>query len=363
MGLVVRDLELTIDGRRILHGISFDVADGEFVSILGASGAGKSTTLKLISGILYPDAGTIEIDGQPVNDVPAHQRRASVVFQDVRLFPNMSLEDNIAFPLKMQGMPRTRRLEIAHELLGLMHLEGLGRRGVHEVSGGQQQRVALARALAAQPRLLLLDEPFSGMDESLRAEMQHLVVDLHRKLGITTVLVTHDATEALMVSDHIVYMHDGAIVQYGAPIDLYEHPASAEVASCFGDCTVFNGAIVNGAFRANELVVPCMGACGTACSANGPATAVVRHRGVRLKPDGVLEVISSTYCGDGYMVRVTTGENTLTARSLVAFAPGQRVDLHIENGSLFVYSDAGAGTGPVTDFFVERDSVAEGVSE
>lgn len=362
MGLRVRDLKMSIGTEQILRGVSFDVADGEFVSLLGASGAGKSTVLKVVSGILFPDSGSVEIGGQVVDEVPAHRRQTAVVFQDVRLFPNMTIEENVAFPLKMRRVARKERLERARELLGLVHLEELGKRRIDEVSGGQQQRAALARALAAQPKVLLLDEPFSGLDESLRGEMRNLVADLHRILGTTTLLVTHDASEALMMSDRIVYLRRGEVVQVASPHDLYERPATSEVASCFGDCTTFHGAIEAGVFRANELVVPCQGGCGSVCSANGPATAVIRNGGVKLAPDGTLEVLGSTYCGDAYLVRVSTGANVLTARSTVSYPAGSRVDLEIGAGSLFVYSDSGAGDGPVTDFCAAAEDDAEGAA-
>lgn len=362
MGLRVRDLTMSIGAEEILRGVSFDIADGEFVSLLGASGAGKSTVLKIISGILFPDSGSVEIGGRVVDEVPAHKRQTAVVFQDVRLFPNMTIEENVAFPLKMRKVGRRERLERARELLGLVHLEELGRRRVDEVSGGQQQRAALARALAAQPKVLLLDEPFSGLDESLRDEMRGLVAELHGILGTTTLHVTHDASEALMMSDRIVYLRRGEVVQVGTPQDLYERPATSEVASCFGDSTIFHGAIEAGVFRANELTVPCQRGCGAACSVSGLATAVVRHSGVKLAPGGTLEVLGSTYRGDTYLVRVSTGVNVLTARSAVAYEPGSRVDIEIEAGSLFVYPDSGAGNGPVAGLCAAEDEAAGGAA-
>ncbi len=354
MSLSVRHLDVTLQGTPVLRDVSFDVPDGALVSLLGASGAGKSTTLKVIAGILAPDSGEVTIDGHAVTAVPAHRRGTAVVFQDIRLFPHMTIEENVAYPLKVQGVRRAERIARAREFLAFMHLDGLGGRRTDEVSGGQQQRAALARAIASQPRVLLLDEPFSGLDESLRDEMRDALMDVHRTLGITTLLVTHDATEALMLSDSIVYLVDGTVAQIGTPVELYTRPATPEVAACFGDCTVFHGAIVDGIFRANELAVPCLGGCGAQCTQNGPATTVVRHPGVRISPSGPLEVLDCAYCGETYLVRVNTGENVLTGRSPAPYTRGDRVSLDIAGDSVFVFAETDAEPRPVLDFVVDQ---------
>ena len=203
-----------------------------------------------------------------------HKRGLGFVFQDMRLFPNMTVEENGGVPLEdarhgQEGALGTRpanRLE-------RVQLGGFGGREVRSLSGGQAQRVALARALSASPRALLLDEPFSGLDESLRDDMRSLMLHLHREEGVTTVMVTHDAEEALMMSDSIVYVSGGRGLQQGAPDDLYEHPAAEEVAACFGDCSRLAGKVREGTFRAGGLALPA-GGC-----AEGPAHAVVRHAG------------------------------------------------------------------------------------
>ncbi len=344
MGLAVRDLHISLGGKPILGGVTFDVAHGELVSILGVSGAGKSTVVKAISGVLYPDSGTIEIDGAVSNDVPAHKRRAPVVFQDVRLFPNMTLLENVAFPLKMQRLPRSARLERARKLLKLVKLEGLGDRGIGQVSGGQQQRAALARALAADPRVLLLDEPFSGLDEALRREMQDLVLEIHRKTGLTTVLVTHDAMEALTLSDHIVYMLDGRVVQCGTPADLYERPAAPEVASAFGDCSVLSGWIAESVFRSGDFQVECSAGAPAGSCVDGPAICVIREDGVGVVDGGPLEVTACAYAGDGYLITLRTNGATITARSGQPRHPGESVGVSIAERALFIYpaQDSGA---------------------
>ncbi len=212
MKLNIEHLVVDIDQDTILQDISLQVEQGEFLSLQGPSGCGKSTLLKSIAGILPLKQGRIFLDGQDITELPIHKRGTVIVFQDMRLFPNMNVEENIAFPLKMQKVPKEQRLSIARELLEKVQLPGYGKRRIHQLSGGQQQRVALARALAAKPKLLLLDEPFSALDEELRQGMRELVLTLHRDFAMTTIMVTHDKTEALSMSDRIVTMSGGAVV-------------------------------------------------------------------------------------------------------------------------------------------------------
>lgn len=255
MHLALDHITLTLGGKRILDDISFEVHDGEFVSVLGESGAGKSTTLKVIAGIIYQDEGRVLFDGQAIDDEPAHKRGCAIVFQDIRLFPNMNVRDNVAFSLKMQHVGKQERYRIADEMLEAVQLAGMGDRRTHELSGGQQQRVALARALAGKPRAMLLDEPFSGLDEQLRDDMRRLVLDLHERFGMTTLMVTHDPDEALVMSDRIVYFSEGRLLQEGAPVDILLHPAHEAVSACFGDTSAIRGAVRNGVFETGKLRV------------------------------------------------------------------------------------------------------------
>lgn len=211
MKLCIEKLRVALNHEPILHNISLQVEQGEFLSLQGPSGCGKSTLLKSIAGILPAEQGHIYLDGRDITNLPIHQRGTVIVFQDMRLFPNMNVEDNIAFPLKMQRVPKAQRLETARELLEKVQLSGYGKRRIHQLSGGQQQRVALARALAARPKLLLLDEPFSALDEELRQGMRDLVLQLHHEFSMTTILVTHDRHEAIEMADRVVSMKDGKI--------------------------------------------------------------------------------------------------------------------------------------------------------
>ena len=256
MELSLENIDLTLGGKPILHDVGFTVPDGAFASILGESGAGKSTTLKIISGLVPQDSGRVLFDGACIDDVPTHKRDVAIVFQDIRLFPNMDVAHNVAFPLKMRKVARAERMRVAEEMLAAVHLEGFGRRRTYELSGGQQQRVALARALAARPKALLLDEPFSGLDEQLRDEMRTLVSSLHERFGMTSLMVTHDPDEALTMSDAIMFMSDGRLVQAGTPADMLLHPAHEAVSACFGDAAAIEGAVDGGAFTAGKLALP-----------------------------------------------------------------------------------------------------------
>ena len=253
MKIEVKDLKVDIQDTPILQSVSLAVGDGEFVSLLGPSGCGKTTLLKTIAGILPASEGMVFIGEEEVSKKPIHKRGAVIVFQDMRLFPNMSVLENVAFPLKMQGISKVERRQIAASLLEKVQMSEYNNRQVSELSGGQQQRVALARALAAKPRLLLLDEPFSALDENLREEMRSLVLELHKEFGMTTILVTHDRAEALSMSDRVVVMFDGEIAQCGTPKEVYNRPANRRVADYFGDCIYVEGKVEAGVFVSDSF--------------------------------------------------------------------------------------------------------------
>lgn len=196
------------------------------------------------------------MDGEDITGLPIHKRGTVIVFQDMRLFPHMTVEENVAFPLKMQGVSRSGRLEQARDLLEKVQMGGFRDRRPAELSGGQQQRAALARALAARPRLLLLDEPFSALDENLREDMRNLVLQLQREFHMTVILVTHDREEALSMSDRIALMFSGRLVQTGTPKEVYLRPESRLAADYFGDCVYINGTLSGGRFTGGGLDCP-----------------------------------------------------------------------------------------------------------
>ena len=220
MKLEIEGLCVSLQGSPVLDRLDLGVREGEILALLGPSGCGKSTLLKTVAGLLPTVAGSIRIDGEDMSSVPAHRRGAVIVFQELRLFPHRNVADNIAFPLKMQGVDKKNRRLRVEELLEQIQMTGMADRRISQLSGGQQQRVALARALAAGPRLLLLDEPFSSLDEELRGEMRSLVLRLHREHGMTTVLVTHDKEDARALADRVALMSAGRILRVGAPEEL-----------------------------------------------------------------------------------------------------------------------------------------------
>ncbi|MCL2826004.1 MAG: ABC transporter ATP-binding protein [Eggerthellaceae bacterium] len=336
MSVTVRDISVNLGGKHPLHvldHVGFQARDGEFLSLLGSSGAGKTTLLKVIAGILVQDAGSVALGGEEVDGLAPHKRQIGFVFQDTRLFPHMSVEENVAFPCKMAHMPKGERLEQARSMLALVHLEGFGGRDPASLSGGQQQRVALARALAAKPQVLLLDEPFSGLDESLRDDMRSLVLKLHRAFGITTILVTHDAVEALEMSDTIVYISKGRTVQQGTPEELFATPASAETAACFGECCELEGAVAGGKFTCAGLTLP------APLCPDGAACAVVRFAGVSAEEDAAatLRVRCSVYRGGSRLLRVDVDGQTLTVPSERKLPDGTPVRVRVRPESLFVF--------------------------
>lgn len=345
MELDVRHIDLSMgEGKRartVLGDVSFSVPDGAFCSLLGESGAGKSTILKVIAGILLQDGGSVLFDGAPVDGLPAHRRGIGFVFQDVRLFPHMTVEENVAYPLRMAGVGKRERLARAGELLERVQLPGFGPRRVQTLSGGQAQRVALARALAAAPAALLLDEPFSGLDESLRDDMRSLLLRLHREDGLTVLMVTHDANEAIMMSNRIVALDGGHISQIGTPEELYRRPATAKIAACFGDCSVLKGCVESERFILDGIVLPALGI------GDGPAVAVVRQGDCLLSPvgeghgtvpAGEAVVRCGVYAGAGYLTRLDVAGQTLTVPTASPPDPGEIVPVRIDGKGCFVFS-------------------------
>jgi spermidine/putrescine ABC transporter ATP-binding subunit len=224
-------------------GVDLDVANGEFVTLLGPSGCGKTTTLGLIAGFFPPTAGEIYLKGKPVADLPSFKRDIGVVFQDYALFPHMTAAENVAFGLRMRKIPSSDTARRVKDALDLVKLGGLGERRPLQMSGGQRQRVALARALVINPAVLLLDEPLSNLDLKLREEMRVEIVAIQRRLGITTVFVTHDQGEALVMSDRIAVMNHGRIEQIGDPSSIYETPATRFVAEFIGRMNMLSGEV------------------------------------------------------------------------------------------------------------------------
>ncbi len=225
--------------------LSLEVYQGEFFALLGPSGCGKTTLLRLVAGFEQPSTGRIMLEGVDLAPVPPHRRPVNMMFQSYALFPHLTVEGNVAFGLKQEGLPKNEIAARVADMLALVKLESFGRRKPHELSGGQRQRVALARSLVKRPRVLLLDEPMAALDKKLRGETQFELMDLQRRLGLTFIIVTHDQSEAMTVADRIAVMDRGRLIQVAPPAEIYERPNSRWVADFIGSVNLFEGRVGN----------------------------------------------------------------------------------------------------------------------
>jgi putative spermidine/putrescine transport system ATP-binding protein len=239
------EVQKSYDGETlVVKNLNLNIRAGEFLTLLGPSGSGKTTTLLMLAGFETPTHGRIFLDGRPIDNVPPHKRNIGMVFQNYALFPHMTVEENLRFPLEVRRMSRAEMQTRIGRALEMVKLSGLGSRRPNQLSGGQQQRVALARALVFEPKLVLMDEPLGALDKQLREHMQLEVKHIHRGLGVTVVYVTHDQSEALTMSDRIAVFNDGEIEQLATPDDLYERPQNSFVAQFIGENNRLRGTVV-----------------------------------------------------------------------------------------------------------------------
>jgi putative spermidine/putrescine transport system ATP-binding protein len=336
--------------------VDLDIRQGELVVLLGPSGCGKTTTLRMIAGFIAPTAGEIHLGGNNITREPPWKRNTGLVFQSYALFPHLSVADNIAFGLRMRKLPQPEIAAKLAEVLRLVRLEGLADRLPRELSGGQQQRVALARALVIEPDILLLDEPLSNLDAKLRHEVRVEIRELQKKLGLTTVMVTHDQEEALTMADRLVVMSNGQVQQVGSQRDLYEHPANTFVAGFVGRTNFLHGRVETpGVFRTESgLAVRCdEGAVGAG------RTLALRPERLSLAAAPVAEADNSfpgmvefaSYLGGimEYYVRLTPSDRLMVQATNkladAAHAVGDRVHLHWPAQASLVLADDGGSTG------------------
>jgi iron(III) transport system ATP-binding protein len=338
--LAVRNLSKSYGGNRVLHDVSFEIADGELFTLLGPSGCGKTTTLLAIAGFVEPDAGVITCGATTFFDRDAGVRLATerrdlgMVFQSYAVWPHMTVADNVAFALKLRRIGRSRIAEKVAETLELVELADLGSRYPHELSGGQRQRVALARALAYEPSVLLLDEPFSNLDAKLRERTRSWLRRLQRSLKLTTVFVTHDQDEAMALSDGILVLDRGRVQQLGSPEQIYQRPANPFVAGFVGSSNVFDGTVASVTPSATTEVV--IGEHGPRLLVAGAARQAPEARvSVAIRPESVRlagpraehtsapgstnllagRVTSCAFLGDHYQYEVAVGDIQLIAKS------------------------------------------------
>lgn len=355
MGLEITNLQVDLQKQEILHGISLSIQNGEFISLLGPSGCGKTTLLKTIAGLLDARCGEICWNGSSLMKLPPEKRGTVIVFQDLRLFPHMTVEKNLAFPMELQRVPKEEQQSRIKRLLAAVQLSGFEKRSIREMSGGQMQRIALARALAAAPKVLLLDEPFSGLDEQLRLEMGALVKQLHEEWKITTILVTHDKREALQMSDRIALMQEGRIVQYDTPQNSFSHPVSRAAADYFGKANYLAGQVSGGSFHCSLGNFP-------ADVPDGSYLGMLRP--FALKPQKALEgglIEEIIYMGETAELKIRCGSQTLLSQISGSelkekeLASGDRVCLTVNTCDLVYFPDKTSDKGEKNED--EKDSI------
>ena len=319
------------DGATVLSDINLYILKNEFLTLLGPSGCGKTTTLRLIGGFEYPTTGRVIYEGKDITDVPSYKRRVNTVFQKYALFPHLNVRDNIAFGLKIKKMSRGEIDRRVDKMLSLVNLAGYGKRSVDSLSGGQQQRIAIARALVNEPDVLLLDEPLGALDLKLRKEMQLELKSMQQQLGITFIYVTHDQEEALTMSDTIVVMNSGRILQIGPPKTIYDEPKNAFVARFIGESNIIRGTMVH-----DELVsfggvdFPCVD---SGFGENAPVDVVIRPEDIVIVGEDIGQltgtVTSVLFKGVHYEMMIDAGDFTWKVHSTTMQPAGSRVGLAI----------------------------------
>ena len=311
---------------RAVKDLGLAVTRGEILALLGPSGCGKTTTLRLIAGFEAPDSGTVEVGGRtvagPGTSVPPEKRRVGMVFQDYALFPHLSVEQNVSY-----GLPKGKKGRV-EEVLTLTHLEGLGDRMPHELSGGQQQRVALARALAPEPAVVLLDEPFSNLDASLRIRVRSEMREILRDAGATAVFVTHDQEEALSLADEVAVMMRGTLVQTAPPEKLYHRPATREVAGFVGEANFLPGTVEDGQVRCELGSIPMLG------DGEGEVEVMLRPEALVLRalPNGQATVEDREFYGHDQLLKLRLDSGRMLRARLVGgpgFGTGERVAVDV----------------------------------
>jgi putative spermidine/putrescine transport system ATP-binding protein len=335
-----RGLVVAPGGVPVLRGVDLHIAAGRRAVLVGPSGAGKTTLLRAIAGLEPVREGSVELGDRRLDDaVPAHRRRVSAVFQEPRLLPHLRVDDNVALPLRAAGVGRSERRARARERLDEVGLAGLADRAVGGLSGGEQQRVALARALCAEPELLLLDEPLAAVDPNRREALRRLIVALQRERGLTTLVITHDRTEAAELADTLALMLEGRIVQQDDPRELFERPRSAAVARFFGAANVLRGEVRSGRLHLDG------GGIIDVDGTDGPATYVIRPEALRLDDEGTLRarITEATYAGAFVRVLLRHGAQRLEAHvpPATAVAPGADVSLQLPPDRLWRLPDDG----------------------
>ena len=294
--------------KEVLKGIDITINEGELISLLGPSGCGKTTLLKIIAGLEEPEMGRILFNSRDVTELEANKRNSIIVFQDYRLFPHMTVFENIEFGLKVRNMDKKLRIKLVNEMLELTQLVGQERSYPSQVSGGQKQRAALARALVVKPGVLLLDEPFSNLDTTLRESMREFVLKLHKELKFTAVLVTHDKEEAFMMSDRVAVLINGELQQFDKPVNIYKRPETKALADFIGESNYIKGTVKNGVFES------CLGRVDVGGPDKSDAQLMIRYDQIKLTKDetGIAcEIIDKRFGGREIYYKVKVDDSII----------------------------------------------------
>lgn len=321
--------------QHVLQGINLQVNEGEIVCLLGPSGCGKTTLLRIITGLEQPDRGQVIFDGQDMHGVPVHRRGFGLMFQDFALFPHKNVWANVAFGLRMQGLPRPQIKERVAEALALVNLSDLAQRDVYQLSGGERQRVALARSLAPRPRLLLLDEPLGSLDRTLRDRLLEELKRILKQVNVTTIYVTHDQAEAFAIADRVTLINEGRVVQSGTPVQVYRHPANVWAARFLG---MHN--LLDGRWIASDIVETAVGRFAVNGCGQGSLTVLIRPEAARLadpaQADLIGTVVAQTFLGTMTRVVIRCQDTQLTF-DLPAphpLSPGDTIALNLDRDGI-----------------------------
>ena len=365
--LELKDISVSFDGETILDKLNLSIKDGEFVTFLGASGCGKTTTLRVIAGFISPDSGDVFFDGKRINDLPPYKRQVNTIFQRYALFPHLNVYENVAFGLRVSHTPDKEVRQRVAEMLKMVNLTGYEKRKVDKLSGGQQQRVAIARALVNNPRVLLLDEPLAALDYKLRKDMQNELRRIQRQTGITFIFVTHDQEEALSMSDTVVVMNEGKIQQIGSPTGIYNEPKNAFVADFIGESNIVDGVMLaDYSVKLDGRTYECLD---KGFLKNEPVDVVIRPEDVDIVPveKGMLEgeVTSITFKGDYYEMIVDVCGFKWMVQATDEQKVGAKVGLIIEPDAIHIMkkSEYSGVFGDYSTFSDEMDQMDQPLQE
>ncbi len=360
----LKNISISFNGHKILENFSLDIKNGEFVTFLGSSGCGKTTTLRIIAGFEKPDSGEILFSGKKINNVPAHKREINTIFQNYALFPHLNVYENIAFGMRLSKKSEDYIEKEVTNMLKLVSLSGFSSRKIASLSGGQQQRVAIARALVNRPKVLLLDEPLGALDLKLRKDMQTELKNIQQQTGITFVFVTHDQEEALSMSDTVVVMDKGKIQQIGSPQDIYNEPKNAFVADFIGESNIIDGVMLED--KLVKFAGKCFKCLDSGFAKNEPVDVVIRPEDIKVtspeKGDISGKVTSVTFIGVHYEIIVDIDGFKWMIQSTESQVPGENIGLVLEPDDIHIMKKS-EHSGEYGDYSAFSDEMYEAYEE